>query len=280
MKTIKDTRRLAIVNNLIRSLGAGPCDVEEFQRWQNLTVDNQFGFKSFARLYELLLKTSQVDFRLNHYLKEYPKDQLVYHWTHGWDNARGVFNWWAQDGVTHVATAVAINDEGELYRGFDEAKWAHHIGVKTRHFKELGLPNINTRLNNRSVAIEICNWGPLIKNSDGTFTPVGYVGKIKIDPQNIEVVDLEYRGHKHFERIKPAEIETAKIWGLLMSVRFDIPLDYNKDRMWTVNSKALKGEKGIYSHGSFRKDKCDVHPQEDFVEMLKGLVNYEKEGWK
>ena len=273
MKSITDTRRLNIIKNLIAPFG--PCNVEEFQRWKGLTIDGVFGQKSYEALFNHLLKPIDVNFYGNYFLTEFNKSQMVFHWTHGWDNARGVFDWWKNDKVKHVATPGAINDQGEYYRGFDEKFWAHHIGCKNRHFTPFNLPNINSNLNRSSVGLEICNWGPLIKNNDGTYTPVGYEGKIKIKSSDIEVVELNYRGYKHFEKIKDAEIATAKNWALLMSIRFDIPIDYDHAQMWQQNSKALTGAAGMYSHGSYRDDKCDIHPQPEFIEMLKSLKSYE-----
>lgn len=41
--------------------------------------------------------------------------------------------------------------------------------------------------------------------------------------------------------------------------------------MWSVSNKALKGQNGLYTHNSYRRDKSDVSPQPKLIEMLKSL---------
>jgi len=41
--------------------------------------------------------------------------------------------------------------------------------------------------------------------------------------------------------------------------------------MWEVSKKALKGESGIFTHNSIRKDKTDIFPQPEMIQMLKSL---------
>ena len=266
MKVIKDTRRLNIIKNLIKDFGH--CEVSEFQKEEGLIDDNIFGDKTYQVLYKKVLNPSNVDFNGHYYNTKYPKNQIVIHHTAGWDNVRGVFEWWKNDKVKHVATAVAINDAGELYKGFDEDYWAHHLGVKTAYFNSVSLPNKNVQLNQQSVAIEICNWGRLKKVGNSY---VNYLGKVV----DVEVSEIEYRGQNYFEKYTDKEIETLKKWILLMSIRHDIPLTYDEESMWTVNANALSGKSGIFTHGSYRPDKDDVSPQPHLIEMLRKIKEYE-----
>lgn len=41
--------------------------------------------------------------------------------------------------------------------------------------------------------------------------------------------------------------------------------------MWEVSTDALKGVAGVYTHNSVRKDKIDIFPQPEMIQMLKGL---------
>jgi len=52
--------------------------------------------------------------------------------------------------------------------------------------------------------------------------------------------------------------------------KYKIPLDYNPT-MFDVSQEALSGKAGIWSHTSFRKDKSDIHPQPELIQMLKSL---------
>ena len=44
-----------------------------------------------------------------------------------------------------------------------------------------------------------------------------------------------------------------------------------KDGNFDVRMDALKGEKGIFSHSSYRKDKSDLYPDKDLIQMLNNL---------
>ena len=52
---------------------------------------------------------------------------------------------------------------------------------------------------------------------------------------------------------------------------YSIDLTYKEDDMWTVSTRALKGEGGVYTHNSYRKDKSDIHPCPRMIAMLKSL---------
>ena len=48
------------------------------------------------------------------------------------------------------------------------------------------------------------------------------------------------------------------------------PNTYQPD-MWKLNTQALNGTPGIWTHVSFRADKSDCHPQLSLINLLKGL---------
>ena len=48
-------------------------------------------------------------------------------------------------------------------------------------------------------------------------------------------------------------------------------LDNPKGTGFELNTDALAGKPGIWSHTSVRKDKFDVHPQDELIAMLKSL---------
>ena len=51
---------------------------------------------------------------------------------------------------------------------------------------------------------------------------------------------------------------------------YNIPKTYNAD-MWEYSRMAMKGNPGIYTHVSFRKDKSDCFPQFELIEKLNNL---------
>ena len=41
--------------------------------------------------------------------------------------------------------------------------------------------------------------------------------------------------------------------------------------IWDITPRALKGEKGVFTHNSVRRDKVDIYPHPKMIEMLKSL---------
>lgn len=258
MKVIKEgSYQSKILNSLLEEF----CyeDVKDFQRVNDLLVDGKFGIKSYNAMYNLILDVVDVEFEGEYFKQVYPKKQIIWHHSAGWDNARGMFDWWRQDGRTHVATSCGITNEGNLYKGFDEQYWAASIGAKH--------PN-NMTLDKEAVTIEICNWGQLTEK-DGKI--VSWTGH---ELEKDDIIKLDYKGVEYFEIYTDEEIETLKYWTLLNAMRFNIPLIYKEGDMWSVSNDALSRVPGIYTHNSYRQDKTDVSPQPKLIEMAKSLADY------
>jgi hypothetical protein len=253
------TARRNIMMALLAELGYK--SIKEFQKSCSLEADGLAGAKTYEALYFKLLKVEVVNFAGNFYQEAFQKKQIVWHHSAGWDNARGMYDWWINDKVYHVATAVGISDDGTVTRGYDEQFWAHHIGMSNLQ---------NLQRNQESVAVEICNWGALTETAQGLKTWSGNV--LPLD----KAIELNYKGIKFFEKYTETEIKALKYWTLLNAMRFDIPLAYREFEMWHLNNKAVNGEAGIYTHNSFIEWKSDVSPQPKLIEMAKTLVDYAK----
>ena len=263
-----------ILHNLLKELGY--VNIKDFQAQNNLSVDGVFGLKSYTKLYNILLKVEDVNFEGGYWKEQYEKKQIIWHHSAGRDNAKGMFVSWLNDTVKHVGTSIGIEDDGKIYRGFDESFWASSIGCKSDVFANNGIPYIyrNSKIaNNRildecAVCVEVCNSGFLTEKNGKLYT--WYNQEM---PQE-KAIELNYRGYKYFEVYTDAEIHSLKYWTLLNAVRFDIPLHYSHADMWEVSKKALSGEKGLFTHNSYRFDKCDVSPQPKLIEMAKSLESY------
>jgi hypothetical protein len=81
---------------------------------------------------------------------------------------------------------------------------------------------------------------------------------------------------KFYEIYTDDEIKALKYWTLLNAMRWDIPLDYSYEEYFSISKKALSGQKGIFTHNSYRADKTDVSPQPKLIEMAKTLIDYSK----
>lgn len=257
------SQRATFLKRILSELGF--TSVRQFQLANGLTPDGIFGMKSYAVLYRKYLNVQDIDFEgAYHKTANLKKTQIVLHHSAGWDNSRGMFDYWRIDGINHVATAIGITDNGEITRGFDEAYWAYHIGTT--------LPN-HLQLEQQSIGVEICNWGSLEERNGQLFTWVGDYGKrgrgVTIPYE--KAIELNYKGYKYYEAYTDAEIEATRKWIMLMAIRFKIPIRYNATDFWAVSENATKGRAGLYTHNSFISWKSDISPQPKMIKMLESF---------
>lgn len=268
------SRRLNVFNNIMdrygwyfRALSYNMSPLKYFQMSKGLKVDGIFGPKTYQALYRHLLNVEHVDFPKTRYIADAKKKKaIVWHHSAGWDDARGMYQWWVSQ-KNNVATAVAIEDSGKLYKGFDEQYWAFHLGIRGSYLRRSEKVNIESS----TIGIEVCNSGGLKKEGSRYLTWYGN------EVSHHNVMQLKFRGYDYFERYTDAEVFTLMNWTLLMSLRFDIPLTYRHE-MWEYSKSAfdLNNNPGIYTHCSFRKDKSDIAPQHHLVAMAQNLPCYEQ----
>lgn len=194
-----------------------------------------------------------------------PKRLIVLHHTAG-GSAQSSIDWWNSTSE-RVATSVVIDRNGDILKAFPYDKWASALGIKQSTFDKYKLKNINVRLDQISIQIEIASWGGLVKK-DGKFYT--YTGK-EIPSENVQVYDNEYRGFKYYEKYTKEQIKALdELLKELCNKYPQIKKDYNTD-MWDVSKRALEGTWGIWTHTSFRSDKNDCHPQPELINVLKTL---------
>lgn len=207
----------------------------------------------------------------------YPKKQIYIHHTVSNGNPLGSINWWRKqaNGVAAFVviagkqfTPQATYKDGDIYQCFSSKYWAHHLGLKQEHLLPNGLSNI--QLNRGSIAIEICGWGALSKNADGTFSPVDYP-QVILQANEVQRYPKKYRGVEYYQKYTPAQIESLRKLLVYLCDTYKIDSTYKGDAIFDVDRRALKGENGIFTHTSVRPDKSDCHPQPELIAMLKGL---------
>lgn len=256
--------------------------VIEFQRKEGLVPDGVAGPKTLDQLSRRANTPAQparqlhiVDHLLGagEYYKEiHPKNTIYLHHTAGHPAARSTIQWWASDknargGKLAVATAFVIggkmannaNSDGEVLRAFPEQYWAHHLGCKTAN---------NNRLNQQSIAIEVCNWGPVTKKPNGFFTYVN----TPIDAAEVYELPVPFRGARHYHRYTDKQIESLRMLLQDLSRRYGITIK----KYWTpagfeLQAEALRGDPGIYTHTNVRADKSDMWPYPPLMDMLNSL---------
>ncbi|MCU0439305.1 MAG: N-acetylmuramoyl-L-alanine amidase [Raineya sp.] len=262
------------LNKILAKYYAG-ISVEAFQKYAqdkklySGKIDGDFGLLSYAALYADLIKPVELQGFTDFIRAEFPKEQIVLHHSAGWDNARGMFDSWQKDGQRGVATAIGIIDNGTIVRGYNEVFWGHHIGSENWN---------NVALNQKSVAVEICNFGCLMKREGKYFAwPNNYGTKGPgVEIPESKVIKLNYKGFEFYEVYTDKEIESLEKWILVMSLRWNIDLTYRHQDMFPntgqVSARALQGTNGMFTHNSFIDWKTDISPQPKMISMLEKLA--------
>ncbi len=220
-----------------------------------------------------LSKIKQVPLSESQYIKEVTtKKQIVLHHTAGNSSGVGTIRGWNNDDRGRVATCVTISGkgkstdthDGEICQAFSSKHWAYHLGIKPDVFRSRGIKY--QVLDKLAIGIEICSWGPLDKVGDKFYN---YVDR-EVSADQVTKLDKPFKGHLYYHAYTDAQIESVRQLLVYWNRIHGIPLQYNED-IWVVSDRALKGEAGVFTHNSYRKDKTDIHPCPRMINMLKTL---------
>lgn len=220
-----------------------------------------------------LKKIKQFPLSESQYFKEaVDKKQIVLHHTAGNASAVNVMQNWNVDDRGRIATCVSISGpgaknsaDGEIVQGFSSKHWAYHLGIKQEVFRAWKVPY--NKLDKHSIGIEICNWGQL-DFENGKY--INYVDR-EVPADQVTKLDTPYKGYTYFHKYSDAQIQSVKNLLLYWKEVYKIDLTFDYNQLFTVNTKALKGENGLFTHNSYRKDKVDIYPCPRMIEMLKTL---------
>jgi hypothetical protein len=212
------------------------------------------------------------------------KDSIYIHHTAGGHRPDWTIDGWKHDrkktgDKLAVATAYVIGGisttnldntyDGVIYRAFDEKYWAHHLGLKQQN---------NRTLNQRSIAIEICNYGPLVLDRHGRF--INYVNK-EVPVQLVATLDEPFKGFKYYHRYTEKQLDA--LYKLLkdLSLRHNIDVrrglaeylkpPYRFNFAFELKDEAMKGNPGLWTHSNVRKDKTDCFPQPELISLIQSL---------
>jgi N-acetyl-anhydromuramyl-L-alanine amidase AmpD len=215
-------------------------------------------------------KIKQVPLKSTEYFKEVnKKTQIVLHHTAGNASGVNVANDWNSDKRGRIATCVIISGpgarnsyDGEIVQCFSSKYWAYHLGIRSEVFKAHKIPH--RILDKTSIGIEICNWGQLDKINGKYFN---YVNR-EVPSNQVTELTAPYKGHKYFHRYSDAQIESTRQLLEYWRGIYNIDLSFDYTQMFSVTPKALRGENGLYSHNSYRRDKIDIYPCPRMIDML------------
>jgi N-acetyl-anhydromuramyl-L-alanine amidase AmpD len=149
--------------------------------------------------------------------------------------------------------------DGKVLKAFDDIYWSYHLGISTK----------SEDLNSKSISIEICNYGPLTLGKDGRY--YNYVNK-PINDDDVCELDKEFRGYKFWEKYTPSQLESTRKLILYLKERWNIEIEkgiYDED--WFNYDDKWFNLGGLRTHTQVRKDKFDLFPQPELIQMLNSL---------
>jgi len=196
------------------------------------------------------------------------KEYIFLHHTAGWHNPYNCIDQWGRDNRGAVATEFVLggpsvkgNDtkyDGVMVQAFPEGGYGWHLGK-----------NGSQHMHTHSVGIEVCNFGYVVNGKT-------YAGT-RVDDSQIVTLDKPFRGHKTWHRYSDAQIEELRKWILWIGERDSIDVrkglpEWIKQRgadAFEFNEDAYYGRvKGLLTHTNTRKDKTDMFPQQELLDML------------
>lgn len=258
--------------------------VKKFQKANNLKPDGIVGEKTWnamgffsTDLSETIIQTPELIIDQKYMDKdEYligptKKEFLFLHHTAGGHDPYSVTKMWNNDSRGRIGTEFVLGGQsvfngnsiydGTIVQAFPEGAYAWHLGNNGSEY-----------MHSHSVGIETCNFGPI---KDGKT----YTGQ-KADPKQIVELKKVFRGHKTWHRYSDKQILVLKDLILFIANRDNI--DIHKGLIQEIknkgvdafefNSDAFNGKiKGMWTHTNTRKDKTDMFPQEELIDMLLSL---------
>ena len=199
------------------------------------------------------------------------KEYVFLHHTAGWHNPFRTIDHWGRDSRGAVATEFVLggqsvkgNDnkyDGKMVQAFPEGAYGWHLGK-----------NGSQHMHTHSVGIEVNNFGYIVNGKT-------YAGT-RVEESQIVTLKEPFRGHKTWHKYSDKQIEAIRLWLLWIAERDNIDvreglpslIKEKGAKAFDFNPDAYYGKvKGTWTHTNTRKDKFDMFPQEELLEMLINL---------
>jgi hypothetical protein len=196
---------------------------------------------------------------------------LFLHHTAGWHNPFNTIKAWDADKIGRIATEFVLggpsckgNDDsfdGVLVQAFPKGNWGYHLGK-----------NGSEKMHKNSVGIEVCNFGYVVNGKT-------YAGASVADSQIVKLAK-PFRGYTDWHRYSDKQIQVLKDWILWIAERDGIDVRVGLPALikqkgadaFEWNEDAYYGKvKGLWTHTNTRKDKVDMFPQPELLDMLISL---------
>jgi len=199
------------------------------------------------------------------------KEFIFLHHTAGGHNPYLLVDMWGRDTRGKIATEFVLGGQsakdgnsthdGKLLQCIPTDGYGWHLGK-----------NGSQHMHSHSVGIEVCNFGYVVNGKTYANTSV--------DPSQIVELKEKFRGYKFWHRYSDRQIEVLKQWIMFISERDNI--DPRKGLVEEIKKKGAGGfefnenayygkVKGLWTHTNTRKDKVDMFPQQELIDMLLSL---------
>lgn len=263
-------------------------EVKKWQKQNNLKDDGIVGPKTWVAMGLDQLVTTDNSERLNEstnglMIEQYflpkgeylvgptNKEYVFLHHTAGGHNPYQVVDMWGRDTRGKIATEFVLGGQsaagnnikfdGKLIQCMPTGSYGWHLGN-----------NGSQHMHSHSVGIEVCNFGYVVNGKT-------YANTI-VDKSQIVTLDQPFRGYRNWHRYSDKQIEVLKQWILFIAERDDIDIRKglieeirkNGAKGFDFNENAFYGRvKGMWTHTNTRKDKVDMFPQQELIDMLLSL---------
>jgi hypothetical protein len=199
------------------------------------------------------------------------KDWLFLHHTAGWENPYNVISAWARDNRGQIATEFVLGGpkitngdrtwDGEVVQAFPQGGYGWHLGTG------------NNVMHRNSIGVEVCNFGWI---KDGKT----YVNTVA-NPAQVVTLAKPFRGFTQWHRYSDAQILALK--NLILHIANRDSIDVRKGLPELIKTrgaheafdffdvKFVERNPGLWNHTNVRKDKFDMFPQQELIDMLLSL---------
>jgi hypothetical protein len=218
------------------------------------------------------------------FLKEETSKRWIFlHHTAGRHNPKATIDQWAKDQRGRIGTHYVIGGlpasadvskltekqkewDGRILQAIDDLYWGYHLGAVK-----------STRMHKQSLSIEICSAGSLTEKGGKFYTWYGE----EVHSSQVARLETAYRGTRYYHAYSEAQIKALQALLLRLGDKHDInlrsgvvetlrqnPNDPQYKAFEFSDSASAGHVHGVLTHGQVRKDKSDVFPQKELIQML------------
>ncbi len=204
-----------------------------------------------------------------YYHEKTTKDQIVLHLSGGF-LPRDIIGLTTEN--YHVSSSYVLARDGTIYQLFSSDLWSYHLGR--------GAIGGNRNGSKRSIAIEISNYGYLIKEDDNLKTPYSRYKRKGMSPDvycTIKDKDAyekppePFRGKKYFPTVTDEQYESLILLLRYLTADHNIPRKFLPPEKRNITTEEVVDFKGIVTQVNYRKEKVGIGPAFDWERVIKGV---------